>query len=221
MPMEWFRSWDGAPTDMKWLAIAKRTGAPAGIVSALMWALLDHASQQKDRGSIQGFDTEGYATFSGFDEQQIITIISALGDKGIIENNRFKSWEKRQPEYEDSKSVERQRRYRARLKGAVTSRHTESRNVTQRYDQSRNVTADETRKDYKDPLTPQDKPFNIDRLLTDDDREAARSAAPGYDQQYLMRLYDAGINEGERHPPNHPSRAYVGWCQAYSKGKTP
>lgn len=56
---EWFRSWHGAPTDPKWLGIAKRSGVAPGIAVAVAWALMDRASQAADRGSIDGYDAEG------------------------------------------------------------------------------------------------------------------------------------------------------------------
>ena len=50
--MDWFRSWHGAPTDAKWLLIARKSGTTPGQVSAVFWALLDYASQHADRGSV-------------------------------------------------------------------------------------------------------------------------------------------------------------------------
>lgn len=63
--MDWFRSWHGAPTDNKWLLIAKRAGVTPMMVSAVFWALLDYASQQEERGSVAGFDAETYAMWAG------------------------------------------------------------------------------------------------------------------------------------------------------------
>ena len=136
----WFRSWHGAPTDTKWLTIARRAGVAPGIVSAVAWALLDYASQQQERGSIDGFDVETYSAFSGFDEDQIAAVIDAMTAKGMIEDDRWSSWDKRQPEREDS-SGERVRRYRENHRNgtgvtvvqdeAVTQCNAEKRNVTQ------------------------------------------------------------------------------------------
>ena len=82
----WWRSWHGAPTDNKWILIGQRASVPPGVVSAVVWALIDYASQNEDcRGSISGFDVETYCAFSGFKIEQVEAIISALTDKGIIE----------------------------------------------------------------------------------------------------------------------------------------
>ena len=127
---DWFRSWHGAPTDNKWLLIARRANVPAGIVSAIWWALLDHASQALDRGKVRDFDVETYSIFSGFSEDQIRAVLAALTDKGLILNGVLISWEKRQPTKEDVTAVRRKRTQRerdkeksARASRRVTPRH--------------------------------------------------------------------------------------------------
>jgi hypothetical protein len=111
--MQWFRSWHGAPTDLKWRLIAKRADVSAGMVSAIFWALLDCASEAEDRGNVENFDVEAYAEFSGFTEDQVNAVISAFGDRNIIVEGRLSTWEKRQPGEEDPTNAQRQRRYRA------------------------------------------------------------------------------------------------------------
>jgi hypothetical protein len=118
--LSWWRSWHGAPMDHKWAVIAARSGVKAGIVSAIAWALLDYASQHKDRGSIEGFDTEEYSVFSGFSEQEITAVILAMTEKGIIKNGRFANWEKRQPKREDD-SYDRVTRFREKKRNVTQS----------------------------------------------------------------------------------------------------
>lgn len=128
MPGYWFRSWHGAPVDLKWQAVAVRAGVKTGVVSAVAWALLDYASQQDERGSVDGFDVETYAVYSGFSEEEITATIRAMEDKGIIAGGRFAAWEKRQPEREDS-SAERVAKHRE-MKRSVTQCNAEKRTVT-------------------------------------------------------------------------------------------
>jgi major membrane immunogen (membrane-anchored lipoprotein) len=118
MNIQWWRSWHGAPTDHKWAVIAARSKVKVGIVSAVAWALMDYASQNKDRGSVAGFDTETYSVYSGFDEEEIKAVINAMVDKGVIVNGMFTNWEKRQPKREDDSS-ERVARHRE-MKRSVT-----------------------------------------------------------------------------------------------------
>lgn len=135
---DWWRSHHGAPTDPKWLLIAKRSGVAPGVVSAIAWALLDHASQTDDRGNVSDFDVETYAAFSGFDEDQISAVIAAMSDKGIISGGRISAWERRQPKREDD-STERTRRYRERqaetapdkCAAAVSARNDDQQNTSE------------------------------------------------------------------------------------------
>lgn len=123
--MDWFRSWHGAPTDPKWLLIARNamkrseTHVTPGMVSAVVWALFDHASQAEPRGNVEGFDMETYAVFSGFDEAIIAAIIEELKDKSLIISGALSAWQKRQPKREDN-STDRVREHRNALKRNVT-----------------------------------------------------------------------------------------------------
>src|SRR5690348_13563428 len=100
--MGWFRSHDGAPTDPKWLVVARRAGVAPGMVAAVAWALMDHASQQSDRGNVEDFDVETISAFFGWEEDQVLSIIRALQEKRVIADGRLAAWEKRQPKREDS-----------------------------------------------------------------------------------------------------------------------
>jgi hypothetical protein len=113
MSNQWFRSWHGAPTDPKWLGIARKAGVAPGIVAALVWALLDRASQASERGSIAGYDADGLACFMGCETEQIEQIIVLMHEKGILAENLFTGWEKHQPKREDG-SAERAKEWRER-----------------------------------------------------------------------------------------------------------
>jgi len=116
--IQWWRSWHGAPMDAKWPVISARSGVKVGIVSAIFWELCDFASQNKERGSIEGFDVEVYSVYSGFSEDEINAVIKALNDKEIIQDNRLVNWVKRQPQREDD-SYDRVTKFRE-LKRNVT-----------------------------------------------------------------------------------------------------
>jgi hypothetical protein len=110
---DWFRSHHGAPTDPKWIVIAERSGASRAEVVAVFWALLDHASQCRDRGSVEGFDVETVSAFLCVSSCFIEKIIDALVQKKVIENGRIASWSFRQFE---GNSTARVRAYRERMK---------------------------------------------------------------------------------------------------------
>jgi len=109
----WFRSWHGAPTDMKWRTIAKRAGVPSGYVTAIVWTLLDRASQADERGSIAGYDAEEIAVALDFDPDQVEAVIAAMRDKGVLDGDTFTGWAKHQPGREDG-SAERAKAWRER-----------------------------------------------------------------------------------------------------------
>lgn len=110
---DWFRSWHGAPTDPKWLGIARKANVAPGIAVAVAWALMDRASQSEDRGSIEGYDADGLACFFGCEPEQVEAIIAAMIDKAMIADGRLTSWERRQPKREDDSS-KRVREHRER-----------------------------------------------------------------------------------------------------------
>ena len=111
MAVEWFRSWHGAPTDIKWLALAKMADVPTSLVVALAWSLLDRASQAEQRGSIEGYDPDALAAFFGCEPEQIEAVIQSMTAKGIVSGLRLASWEKRQPVREDG-SADRAKNWR-------------------------------------------------------------------------------------------------------------
>lgn len=119
MAIDWFRSYHGAPTDPKWLWVARKAQTVPGVVSAVWFALEDYASQNPDRGSVAGFDVETYAAFSGFEEETVAAICAALRHKGVIgDDDRLAAWARRQPKREDD-SAQRVREHRARQRGTA------------------------------------------------------------------------------------------------------
>ena len=137
----WFRSWHGAPTDNKWLVIGRRANVAPGVVSAVAWALFDHASQADDRGNVDGFDVETYSAFSGFCEDDINRVVSAMREKSVIIDGRLAAWDKRQPKREDDSS-ERVKAFRERKN--VTEKDVTQCNALKRKETTQNRTDTET-----------------------------------------------------------------------------
>ncbi len=144
---EWFRSWHGAPTDPKWLGIARRAGVAPGIAVAVAWALMDRASQASDRGSIDGYDAEGLAYFYGCEPEQVEAIVAAMTDKGMISERRFTSWEKRQPKREDG-AAERAREWRERKRTQANASATTDKDTDT--DPSEDASAPEADPDFEE-----------------------------------------------------------------------
>ncbi len=158
MAFEWFRSWHGAPTDSKFRVIAKRAGVAPGVVSAVYWALLDYASQNEPRGSVEGFDVETYAEWAGWEESDVLAILDAFTGKQAIIDGRIAAWEKRQPKKEDD-STERVRAFRERQRIAELQalQALQDASVTQGNDMKHDVTLDKIRQDTEEKRQEQEE----------------------------------------------------------------
>lgn len=140
--MDWFRSFHGAPIDPTWRLIANKAGVRTGDVTLVWWGLMDYASQQKDRGSVRGFDPEVYAAAWDIEEEIISKILKALTEKGKISAERITAWDARNPKREDD-SAERVKRFRERC------------NAVKRIDTQSNPREEESREEKKDtPIAP-------------------------------------------------------------------
>lgn len=171
MAFEWFRSWHGAPTDSKFLLIAKRAQVAPGMVSAVYWALLDFASQNEPRGSVEGFDAEVYAEWAGWEESDVIAIIAALVDKQAIIDGRIAAWDKRQPKREDPGAADRMRKMRdaKRNADATQDESVTDASVTDSYDVLHDVTQSYSR---------------LDKIREDTEEEPATAARSQMARQY-------------------------------------
>jgi len=162
--IQWWRSWHGAPIDHKWAVIAKKANVIVGIVSAVAWALMDYASQHKERGSIEGFDIETYSVYSGFNEIDVQSVINAMISKGMIVDNIFVNWEKRQPAREDN-STERVSRYRAKKRN-VTQCNADDSNDTPQIKREIKIKDTDTDTDKENEHTDaQADPFDVTQFF--------------------------------------------------------
>jgi hypothetical protein len=122
----------------------------------VFWALMDYASQHTDRGSVEDFDVETYAAFTGWEESEIEAVLDAMRSKGIITpDDRLAAWDKRQPKKEDPTATERQQRKRERDREVTRDNSVTNDDVTQgnatvtpRHAMSRDVTTDKIREDH-------------------------------------------------------------------------
>lgn len=174
MAFEWFRSWHGAPTDSKYRVIAKRAGVAPGVVSAVYWALLDYASQNEPRGSVEGFDVETYAEWAGWEESDVQAIIDAFIGKQAIIDGRIVAWEKRQPKKEDD-STERVRAFRERQRIAELQalQALQDDDVTQGNDMKHDVTPGNYRLDKS----------TLDKNQRDEGLQRPPASVPVYQQE--------------------------------------
>lgn len=112
--MEWLRWYHGTCSDSKWPLIARKSGQSIGAVVAVWAALLEHASQDADRGSVTEFDPEEFDVLFGFDDGVTLAILTAMKDKGLIVDGCIAAWGRRQ--VQDENAAERKRLQREREK---------------------------------------------------------------------------------------------------------
>lgn len=113
--MDWFRMWHGMPNDDKLRVVARKSKQPMALVVAVWSYLLDYASQQEQRGSVDGIDLEAVAVGLDMEEEAVKSIFFCLEEKERIKNNKIVSWDKLQPKRED-RSTERVRAHRNAMK---------------------------------------------------------------------------------------------------------
>lgn len=137
--MDWLRLWHGTPVDQKLTMIAKRAGARRCEMTALWECLLDHASQNSERGYVGDVDLEVIAFSQEIDLDVVQAMYRGLEEKRVIVDGRIVNWRKRQPEREDPTAAERQRKHREQQRDIRDTYNKEDRshNVTQSHDTSR------------------------------------------------------------------------------------
>ena len=120
--MNWLRLYHEVISDPKWPAVARRAQTNQGTVVSVWVALLIYASQQDERGSVDGFCATDCDALYGYDDGTCQRVIDALKERGVIQDGKLAAWDKRQPKREretDETSTERVRKYRQAR--AVTS----------------------------------------------------------------------------------------------------
>ena len=147
--MNWWRAYHGISNNAKLAVVAAKAGATRSEVGWIWVVLLDYASQAEDRGCVDGLDVERISFMAEIDASRVEAIVDVMKQKGLIDNGRLTSWDRRQPEREDLGATERQRKRRERLAESVTSR-----NVTQCHAVSQQIRVEEKRVDEKREETP-------------------------------------------------------------------
>ena len=118
--MEWLRWYHGAISDPKWPLIARKSKQNIGTVVAVWAAILEHASQDEERGSIDGFDPEAIDALYGYEDGTCKAVVDAMVDKKLIVGGCVLSWQKRQPKRErEDNSAERVKKHREAKKAAA------------------------------------------------------------------------------------------------------
>ena len=114
--MQWFRIWHGFLQSPKWTLVARRADCSRGDVLNVALFLVDYASRNADRGSIEGADLDECEVVTGVTRnvtERIIDEITKL-QRSPIDDCRWSNWDEYQPK--DGTAAERMRRYREKKK---------------------------------------------------------------------------------------------------------
>jgi hypothetical protein len=152
--MDWWRAYHGLPNDPKIALVALVTpcNAKKHEVTAVWVTLLDLASQNTPRGSIDGADSEQIGWTLEMEPARVDTIIETMRKKRMIVGNSIKAWDKRQPKRErEDNSGERVKAFRDRQKQQRNDGVTPC-NAQRRGEENR---LEEKKEEH--PLTPSDE----------------------------------------------------------------
>lgn len=126
-----FLMYPEAIADPKWRRVARAAGATPGEVLAVFLALCAHASTQRPRGAVDGFDADETAEAFGWPPERVAGIVDALVPQ-VVQGGRLRGWDKRQRAKIDRTAAERKRRQRARMRAGNGPEVTQSHGVTSR-----------------------------------------------------------------------------------------
>jgi hypothetical protein len=136
--MDWLCWHVGTVTDPKFTAVMKRCGVSRPCVLA-MWAyLLERARVAGEGGAFGKIDSEDASIATGVDEGEVVRILNAFDDKGLISGGAIANWDKRQ----HKTSTERVKKHRDEKKQSVT--HETDETVSSVSPVTRNAETDET-----------------------------------------------------------------------------
>lgn len=167
MANSWLRLWHDMPNDPKWRTIARISGEPLALVTAVYIHLLVDASRNVTRGHIN-VTAEDLASALDVTEQQIDAVLSAM-DGRVMDDGCLTGWEKRQPKREDSgdeetgakSAAQRKKEQREREKLAAKG-DAESGHKQPCHDVSRNVTLDKDKDKETSFAAQQSEPVEDD-----------------------------------------------------------
>lgn len=140
--MDWWRAYHGISTDPKYRVILRHIASHdvtkrhqlrlSDISSVWVW-LIDYASQNDPRGSIEDFQIDHISVDTGIPDDAVELIIEGFRFRRMITGNILTAFEKRQPS-----STFRMRKSRAsaadeHASPRITARHTASQNGAERH----------------------------------------------------------------------------------------
>lgn len=133
----WLRLYHGTFNDPKWPLVARLSKQTVGVVVSIWTPLLEYASMNEDRGSVDKFCPEEIDVLYGYADGTTASVFQVMKERGIITpDNRIAAWDDRQPMETDNNSrrartsTERVRKYRERKTAKSANETDETLHVT-------------------------------------------------------------------------------------------
>lgn len=93
----WLRLYHGTFNDPKWPLVARLSKQTVGVVVSIWTPLLECASMNEDRGSVDKFCPEEIDVLYGYADGTTASVFQVMKERGIITpDNRIAAWDKRQ-----------------------------------------------------------------------------------------------------------------------------
>lgn len=126
--MHWFKIHHGFSGNPKFGLVANQAGISKAIIIAISIELLEYASKNSPRGSIEGFDEDEASYNLGIEIVTLRNALQLLRNRGFCYGNEITNWEHYQGSG-DATNADRQRRHREKKKQDVVDKVTD---VTER-----------------------------------------------------------------------------------------
>lgn len=138
--IDWFRWHHGSVTDPKFQLVAKKSGASVAEVIAVWAFMLEESSMAEERGNHGVLDLDSIDCALGLADGKAQEIYANMAVRGLVEDGRVLSWEKRQPKRErtDDNSSGRVKAFREKQRHATPNNGDETPcNATERQETPR------------------------------------------------------------------------------------
>lgn len=104
--MDWWKAHHGIATDAKYRVIMRHIASHnvtvahqlrlSDVIAIWVW-LIDFASQNKPRGTIEGFEIDHLAVDTGLSDESVEVVVNAMRNRGMISGNSLTAFDKRNP----------------------------------------------------------------------------------------------------------------------------
>jgi len=159
MSNDWLRLWHDMPTDPKWRTIARASGQSISAVMAVYLHVLVCASNATERGRTQSLVCEDVASALDLEAEVVESILAAMQGR-VLDGDRVRGWEKRQPVRDDG-SAERAKAWREAKKEAKRTQENAERTQPNAPERKRTLDTDtdtDTDKEKKKEQEPKAAP---------------------------------------------------------------